>query len=80
MKHSTLRIYLDWLDTVRELAGRHAGEAVEAWHTLVAMPDLADELRAVAGRFDELAAELRDIADGLEHIEHETQRAVGGIR
>ena len=77
---STLTIYLDWLDEVRKLLGRHGGAAVEAWQSLPAVPDRGDELRSIANALDELASELRDIADAIQHEHHRTDKAVGGRR
>ena len=67
LSKSTLRLYLEWLDELRQLIERHGGEGVESWHSVPAMPDLADELRSIGDGLHELGDEMRELADSIEH-------------
>lgn len=70
---STLEIYLEWMAEIDTILRRHGEESVESWQTLPAVPDLADELRAIGDAMQEIGAELHEMSDSLRHAEYDAR-------
>lgn len=71
-KRTHYRIYLDWLDEVRELLHRLPEETSAALREPV--PNLCAELRTIADELEDNAKQLRIIADAVQHIEYQLNK------